>query len=112
MPKEMQLRRFINTVYLEPKAKGFEQAANYYFHKQLAQLAEEEYIAIVAMIIAPAAFSIEGQPERNKERVSRIKQVVRGEYKTKGLCDLYYGKLDQETQKDLAPFSCFESYYE
>lgn len=111
MPKEMQLTRFINTVYLGPKVKGFEQAANYYFRKGFEQLTEDQYIVIVAMIIAPTTFSIEKYPERNKERVTRIKKVIRGEYKPKGLCDLYYGKLDQETQENLAPFSCFESYY-
>jgi len=112
MPKEMQLRKFINTVYLGPKAKGFEQAANCYFHKEFDQLTEEQYIAIVAMIIAPTTFDIERHPERNKERVMRIKRVIRGEYKPKGLFDLYYGKLDQETQKNFAPVSYFESYYE
>jgi membrane carboxypeptidase/penicillin-binding protein len=112
MPKEMQLRRFINTVYLGPKAIGFEQAADTYFHKKFSELNEDQYIALVAMIIAPAAFSIEEYPERNKERVKRIKRVIRGEYKPKGLFDLYYGKLDQETQKNLAPISYFESYYE
>lgn len=112
MPKKMQLKRFINTVYLGPKAIGFKQAADNYFHKQFSELAEDQYIALVAMIIAPATFSIEKYPERNKERVTRIKKVIKGEYKPKGLCDLYYGKLDQETQKNLAPFSYFESYYE
>ncbi|MES9944030.1 MAG: transglycosylase domain-containing protein [Candidatus Thiodiazotropha sp.] len=112
MPKKMQLKRFINTVYLGPKATGFEQAAEKYFHKQFSELTEDQYIALVAMIIAPATFNIEKYPERNKERVTRIKKIISGEYKPKGLCDLYYGKLDQETQKYLAPFSYFESYYE
>ena len=112
MPKEMQLRRFINTVYLGPNSRGFEEASNHYFNKKFEQLTEDQYIALVAMIIAPMAFNIEKHPEQNKQRVIRIKQVISGEYHTKGLFDLYYGKLDQETQKKLAPFSYFESYYE
>lgn len=112
MPKEMQLRRFINTVYLGPKAIGFEQAANYYFHKKFDQLNEDQYIAIVAMIIAPTTFNIEKYPDRNRERVVRIKRVISGDYKPKGLFDLYYGKLDQETQKNLPLVSYFEFYYE
>ncbi len=112
MPKEMQLRRFINTAYLGPQARGFEQAAMYYFRKDFEQLTENEYISIVAMIIAPTTFNIIEHPERNQERVTRIQNVIKGEYKPKGLCDLYYGKLDQETQKNIAPFSYFESYYE
>jgi membrane peptidoglycan carboxypeptidase len=112
MPKEMQLRRFINTVYLGPNLKGFKQAANHYFNKEFEQLNEDQYIALVAMIIAPATFSIENYPERNKQRVLRIKRVIKGEYEPKGLFDLYYGKMDQETQKNLATFSYFESYYD
>jgi membrane peptidoglycan carboxypeptidase len=111
MPKEDQLVLFINSVYLGPNAKGFEQAANYYFHKRFDQLIEDQYIAIVAMIIAPDAFNIGKYPERNKERVDRIKRLVSGGYKPKGLFDLYYGELDQETQENLPPVSYFESYY-
>ncbi|MFH0783438.1 MAG: transglycosylase domain-containing protein [Pseudomonadota bacterium] len=111
MSKRMQLTRFINTVYLGPKATGFEQAAGLYFNKRFEQLAEDQYIALVAMIIAPAAFSVDRYPERNRARTERIKQVVSGQYKPKGLFDLFYGKLDQETQKNLPPVSYFESYY-
>jgi membrane carboxypeptidase/penicillin-binding protein len=112
LPKEMQLTRFINTVHLGPDVKGFSQAADYYFNKEFEQLTEDQYIALVAMIIAPATFSLERFPHRNKERVMRIKKVISGEYTPKGLCDLYYGKLDKETRKNIAPLSYFESYYE
>jgi membrane carboxypeptidase/penicillin-binding protein len=111
MSKPDQLRRFINTVYLGPQAQGFEQAATVYFHKHFAFLTEDEYLAIVAMIIAPETFDIEKFPARNKERVNRIKRLVSGEYKPRGLCDLYYGELDAETQKNLPPLSYFGSYY-
>jgi membrane peptidoglycan carboxypeptidase len=112
MSKEDQLRLFINTVYLGRKTNGFEQAAHVYFHKSLAQLTEDEFIAIVAMIIAPETFNIEKFPARNKERVERIKRLVNGEYKPSGLFDLYYGPLDAETQKNIPPLSYFRSYYE
>jgi membrane carboxypeptidase/penicillin-binding protein len=112
MSKDMQLRRFINTVYLGPEIRGFEQAANYYFKKDFDQLTEDQYISLVAMIIAPATFSVEKYPERNKLRVERIKQVINGKYKPKGVFDLYYGRLNHEEQKDLALFSYFESYYD
>ena len=111
MPKEMQLRRFINTIWLGPGVEGFEAAANYYFHRSLDQLSEEQYIAIVAMIIAPTTFSIEKHPERNRQRVERIKKVVDGVYQPKGLFDLFYGTLDKETKKHIPPLSYFESYY-
>ncbi len=112
MAKKDQLRLFINTVYLGPKANGFEQAANVYFHKSFEQLTEDEYIAIVAMIIAPAAFDIEKFPDRNRERVTRIKRLVAGEYEPRGLFDLYYGPLDRKTQENLPSLSYFGHYYD
>lgn len=111
MPKTDQLRLFINTVYLGPRAAGYEQAAQVYFQKSFAQLTEDEFIAITAMIIAPETFDIEKFPERNRERVNRIKKMVSGEYKPRGLFDLYYGPLDAETRKNLPPLSYFEYYY-
>ncbi|GAM09461.1 penicillin-binding protein 1F [Geobacter sp. OR-1] len=112
MSKQSQLRRFINTAYLGPKVQGFEQAANVYFHKPFTELNEDEYIAIVAMIIAPEVFDIVKHPARNQERVTRIKRLVRGEYTPRGLCDLYYGPLDAEAQKNVPPLSYFSSYYQ
>jgi membrane peptidoglycan carboxypeptidase len=112
MSKKDQLRLFINTVYLGPRTNGFEQAANAYFRKSFAQLTEDEYIAIVAMVIAPETFDIGKFPDRNSERVKRIKRLVSGEYKPRGLFDLYYGPLDAETQKNLPPLSYFKCYYE
>ncbi|MCG8487828.1 MAG: transglycosylase domain-containing protein [Chromatiales bacterium] len=111
MSKEMQLRRFINTVYLGPKAKGFEQAANHYFNRPFDQISDDQFLALVAMIIAPETFNIEKYPERNRARVARLKRVINGEYEPKGLFDLYYGRLDQKTQQNLPPLSYFESYY-
>jgi membrane peptidoglycan carboxypeptidase len=111
MPKQEQLRLFINMAYLGHNVRGFEQAAQAYFHKPFKQLGEEEYIAIVAMLIAPEVFSVRKFPPRNAERVARIKRVVSGEYKPRGLFDLYYGNIDVEVQKDLPPLSYFESYY-
>jgi membrane peptidoglycan carboxypeptidase len=112
MTKEMQLTRFINTVYLGAGTKGFAQAAEYYFHKDFQELTENQYISLVAMMIAPETFSVEKYPLRNKERVARIKKVVSGEYKPRGLFDLYYGKLDREVQESVPPLSYFESYYD
>ncbi|ODB87505.1 hypothetical protein A3195_01160 [Candidatus Thiodiazotropha endoloripes] len=111
MPKEMQLRRFINTVYLGPNARGFEQAANYYFNRPFEEISEDQYLALLAMIIAPETFNIEKHPERNQTRVARIKQVISGDYQPKGLFDLYYGRLDDKTQQNLPKLSYFESYY-
>jgi len=111
MPKDEQLRLFINKVYLGNGAQGFEQASQQYFQKPFHQLSEDEYIAIVAEIIAPEVFNIHNYPARNVERVARIKRLISGEYKPLGLFDLYYGKIEPEAQKQLPAFSYFPSYY-
>ncbi|MEW5912355.1 MAG: biosynthetic peptidoglycan transglycosylase [Thermodesulfobacteriota bacterium] len=112
MPKEEQLRLFLNTVYLGRGARGFAQAARTHFGKPFRELSEDQYIALVAMIIAPQVFDLHKHPARNAERVRRIKRLVSGEYRPRGLMDLYYGKMDPEAQKDLPPFSYFASYYQ
>jgi hypothetical protein len=111
MTKDEQLRLFLNTVYLGPDVTGFEQAANVFFQKPFKSLNEDEYVAIVAMIIAPATFDVRRFPSRNAERVRRIKLVVGGQYPPRGLFDLYYGRLDAETRKNLPAMSYFGSYY-
>lgn len=112
MPKEEQLRLFLNTAYLGHGTRGFEAAARHYFGKSFKALDEDQYIALVAMVIAPEVFDLQRHPARNAERVARIKQVVSGAYRPRGLLDVYYGKLDAEAQKKLPAISYFPSYYE
>jgi len=109
--KDDQLRLFINMCHLGNGTQGFEEAAQAYCGKPFASLTEDEYISLVAMIIAPRTFNLERYPERNAERVQRIKKLVAGEYVPKGLMDLFYGRLDEETQNGVPPFSYFERYY-
>ena len=96
VPKETQLLIFINTVYLGhyngEAVRGFSQAAKIYFDKPFADLTEEEYLSLVAMIIAPNSFNVKKQPQANAVRVQRIKRLLGGEYTPKGLMDLYYDK--------------------
>ena len=103
---------YINTVYLGPGAHGFEPASQLYFRKPFKQLGEDEYIALVAMIIAPEVFDVRNQPERNAERVARIQSLIAGHYKPRSRCDVYYGKLDTDIQKNLPRFSYSRSCYE
>ena len=107
--KDDQLTLFLNTIYLgEAKGKavfGFEHAAKAYYNKRVGNLTEDEYLSIVAMIIAPHNFHIVDCPDANAERTKRIKKVISGDYQPKHLMDLYYGELDEETQKGLPPAS-------
>ena len=112
MSKQEQLRLFVNTVHLGHGTRGFAEAADYYFAKPFRSLSEDEYLALTAMIIAPKVFDVIEQPRRNAERVARIKKVISGAYLPKGLFDLYYGPVDAEAQKQLAPMSSFPSYYD
>ena len=114
--KEDQLRLFINIVFLGRSEKGpvygFGEAAQAYFRRDFQTLTEEEYMALVAMIIAPRTFHVQNHPELNAERVRRIQDLMSGKYKPRGLMDLYYGRLQREIiQEELTPFSYFLKYY-
>lgn len=51
--KGEQLRLFINLVGLGQGVRGFAEAAWHYFNKEFRELDQEQYLALVAMIIAP-----------------------------------------------------------
>lgn len=114
--KDLQLQLFINNIYLGSvngrPVIGFDNAAKVYYGKPINQLSEREYLSIVAMINSPQGFHILERPAANAKRTERLIKVVSGEYKPKHLMDLYYGKLDRETQKYLAPASYFPKLYE
>ena len=109
--KQDQLTLFLNLMGLGQGVQGFAAASRHYYHKPFRELTEDEYISLVAMVVAPRTFNLRDHPQRNALRVERIKALVAGRYQPKGLCDLYYGRLDPETVKGLAPMSYFESYY-
>ena len=94
--KDDQLEAFINTVYLGhvdgAAIRGFPHAAKIYFGKRFNELTDEEYLALVAMLIAPNSFSVRDHGDKNRERVELIKQVLSGEYRPKENRDVYYGQ--------------------
>jgi membrane peptidoglycan carboxypeptidase len=109
--KDDQLVLFINYIGLGKGTRGFAEASAYYFDTEFSDLSDDEYLALVAMIIAPATFNIDDHPERNALRVSRMKAVINGEYIPKGLCDLYYGPMEEDLIDALPRMSYFEKYY-
>lgn len=113
--KDDQLALFVNHIYLGnvagKPAIGFAEAAQAYYGKEVGRLTEYEYLSIVAMIIAPRNFHILDRPAANEERTRRVQKVVSGEYQPMNLMDVYYGPLDDETRKGLAPASYFPSIY-
>jgi len=91
VPKKDQLLLFINEVYLGgwqgTQVQGFAQAAHVYFDKSFFELAEDEYLALVAMIPAPNSYNIRGSPDRNAERVRRIRRLLAGDCEPHGWMD-------------------------
>lgn len=94
--KRDQLQLFINYVYFGQAdgqvVIGFEHASQVYFYRSFAQITEDEYLSLVAMIISPNILNLKTNPEGVANRVKRIKLLLAGEYTPKGLMDLYYGE--------------------
>lgn len=98
--KDDQLTLFLNSMYFgkvdNKPIVGIESAANEYYHQTVKMLTEDQFISLVAMLVAPDTFHIIEHPEWNQDRTNRIKALIAGKYKPKGLMDQYYGKLPQE----------------
>jgi membrane peptidoglycan carboxypeptidase len=90
--KEEQLRLFLNMTYLgdeDGKAvHGFASAARTYYHKEFQALTDEEFIALVGMLISPNNLK-PGSPASN-ERVQRIVAYLNGEIRPTSLLDVEY----------------------
>lgn len=114
--KQDQLTLLLNYAYLGncrgTPVRGFAAAADCYYGRRLDRLREDEYLSLVALLVAPDTFSPVLNPQANKDRVERIKKLVAGEYTPKHHMDIYYGPLDPRTQTALAPASYLPGIYE
>lgn len=92
--KQTQLLLFINNVYLGTvqgqDINGLEQGAKIYYGKSFKQLTKDEYISLVAMIIAPNEFSVKNKLTKNQDRVKRIKLLLEGKCQPTSFKDVYY----------------------
>lgn len=113
--KQDQLTLFLNYAYLGTckgaEIRGFTAAAQCYYNKKFHRLKDDEYLSLVALLIAPNTFSPVVNPQANKDRVARIKKLLAGEYTPAHHMDIYYGPLDPNTQTALAPASYFPGIY-
>lgn len=114
--KDDQITLFINYMYFGSvngrRADGLAEASLMYYNKPFKRLNEDEYISLIAMIIAPVTFNVHNHPGWNSERSERIKKVISGQYKPMGLMDQYYGELSDEIiESGIAPMSYFKSIY-
>ncbi len=96
LTKSEQLTVFLNASYMgSVKGElvfGFENAARTYFGKPFVKLTDDQFLSLVAMLIGTKQFSLTKHPEKNRERVQRIKKALSGEYVPRDLNDLYYNK--------------------
>ncbi len=92
LTKEEQLLVFINHVWFAENVKGFRNAANHFYHKDISELSEDEFISLMAMPVSPRKYNIVSNPKNNRDRSDRIKKMLSGEYEPKGLFDIYYDK--------------------
>lgn len=94
--KDTILKLLINDVYVghvEGHAiKGFENAANSYFRKSFKDLTWDEYLSIIAMLVAPMNYNYAENREANQDRVAKIKRVLTGEYIPVDNSDLLYDR--------------------
>ncbi len=94
VPKDEQLRLFVNTVYLghrdEHEVRGFSNASQVYFGKPFATLSDEEYLELLAMIVAPTKYDLTMHPNQNHERVERIKRLLAGDCEPASIGDVEY----------------------
>lgn len=113
IPKDDQLTLFINTMHFGTvdgkPITGLASAAAAYYHQSVEALTEDQYISLIAMLVAPGAFHLIDHPEWNRERTHRIKALMAGRYTPRGLMDQYYGRLPGEViEAGLPPASYFD----
>lgn len=80
VPKDVQIAAFVGIAYLGHQGgqavTGFAAAGRHWFGKPLAELGDDEFLALVAMLPAPNHF-LPGSPA-SRERVERIKRLLAG----------------------------------
>ena len=74
--KKFILNYYMDTVYLGQKGnlsiKGFSQAAQFYFHKEVENLSLEEMATLVAMVKGPSYY----HPIKHPQRLAKRRQLV------------------------------------
>ena len=91
LTKEQQLTLFLDTAGLGAgragRIEGFPAAAREYFGREVADLSDDEFPALVAMLLAPSTFDPRRHPEALGERVRRIRRLMAGKCAPSGRGD-------------------------
>lgn len=90
--KEVQLNVFLNVSYFGDEngreVKGFADAARAYFGKLVSELSQDEFLGLVAMLIAPNDLKPRANNPKSTVRVARIKKLIAGQCEPSGLMDV------------------------
>ncbi len=92
LSKQEQLLIFINNVWFDKNVIGFRNAATHFYRKDITELSEDEFISLMAMPVNPKKYHLTKNPDHNRQRAERIKNMIRGSYNPKGLFDIFYDK--------------------
>jgi membrane carboxypeptidase/penicillin-binding protein len=88
LPKEEQLRLFINTMWLANvdgrPVEGFAEGARAFYGKEFAELTFDEYLSLL-MFDRPAELNVHVNPQGNARRVRQIKRLLAGACRRPGL---------------------------
>ncbi len=83
--KKEILTVFMNYAYLGNhegiEIYGFENASKTYYQKSFYDLSKDEFLSLLAMLISPNEFHVIRQPNKNMERVKRMKNLLLGKGK-------------------------------
>ncbi len=94
LTKELQLQLYVSSSYMgaydSRQIIGLPAAAKSYFNKPLAELSDDEFIALVAMLKAPNYFHPEKGTKRLERRVYKIRKILDGTCKPDGWFDTKY----------------------
>lgn len=98
LSKERQLALYVEHVYMGTdgggQVRGLAQAAQRYAGKPLAQLTDDEFTSLVAMIKAPNQFHPVRYPQVHAQRVARIRALLAGACKPDGWFDTSFDACD------------------
>ncbi len=102
--KEQQLLLFLNMSYLgdnNSKAiDGFANAAHHYFGKEFAALSDDEFLALLAMLISPN--TLRPGTAAHAERMQRLHAYLAGDIQAASLLDVEYNGKQHGTPAEEA----------
>jgi monofunctional glycosyltransferase len=89
--KERQLTAYLNLTGFDQvdghPVQGFGEAARVYFDKPVADLDDDQFLALVAMWPKPGMVNLRTRPEANADRVARLRRLLAGTCQQRTLSD-------------------------